>query len=65
MLITTWEAHKKYGFSTGYLRTLLGKKILKGREAPITSRRKVWLLEEDSLKKYLKKDRKRGRKPSK
>jgi len=65
MDITTWEAHKKYGFSTSYLRALLAKKALKGRQAPITSRRTVWLLDEESLKKFLKKDRKRGRKPLK
>ncbi len=65
MQITTWEAHKKYGFSTAHLRRLLAQGVLKGREAPITSRRKVWLLDEDSLKKYLKTERKRGRKSQK
>ena len=62
MLITTWEAHKKYGLSTAHLRRLMIQKVLKGRQAPITSRRKVWLLDEDSLEKYLKTDRKPGRK---
>jgi hypothetical protein len=65
MQITTWEAHKKYGLSTGYLRRLLAKGVLKGREAPITSRRKVWFLDENSLKKYLKTDRKPGPKSKK
>lgn len=64
MLITTWEAHKKYGLSTGYLRRLLARKVIKGRVAPITSRRKVWLLDERSLQKFLKTDRRPGRKSS-
>lgn len=65
MYITTWEAHKKYGLSTQHIRRLLAKKVLKGRPAPITSRSKIWLLDEGSLKKYLKTDRKPGRKPNK
>jgi len=65
MLITTYEASQKYKLSTGYLRTLLGKKVIKGRHAPFTSRRSVWLLDEISLKQFLKKERRPGPKPKK
>ena len=65
MLITTWEAHKKYKLSTGYLRSLLAAKKITGRKAPITSRRYVWLVDEPTLKKFLKTERKPGPKPSK
>lgn len=61
MNITTWEAYQKYGLSTSYLRRLLARGVIKGREAPITSQRKVWLVDESSLKKYLQKKRRPGR----
>lgn len=65
MPITTYEASKKYRLSMTHLRLLLGKGILRGRQAPLTDTRKIWLLDEASLKSYLKKDRKPGRKPKK
>ena len=65
MNITTYEASKKYNLSTGYLRYLLGKKAIKGRRATLRKKAYVWLIEESSLKGFLKKDRKPGPKKKK
>lgn len=63
MELTTFEASKKYKLSTGYLRLLLGRGEIKGRQAQMTSQRKIWLIDEKSIKNFLKKDRKPGRPP--
>ena len=63
MSLTTYEASKKYGLSTGYLRYLLGRKSIKGRQAKITSKGNIWLIEEPSLKAFLKTERRPGPKP--
>jgi len=60
MELSTYEASKKYNLSTGYLRLLLGKKSLKGRQIQTTAKTFVWLIDEASLKKFLKKDRRPG-----
>jgi len=60
MELSTYEASRKYNFSTGYLRLLLGKKSIKGRQVEITSKKSVWMIDEKSLQKFLKKERKPG-----
>mgnify|MGYP001952927814 CR=1 FL=1 len=65
MLLTTLEVAEKYGISIGYVRLLARTKKIKGREARISKSRSIWLVEEQSVKAYLKKDRKRGPKPKK
>ncbi|HBG62180.1 MAG TPA: DNA-binding protein [Candidatus Omnitrophica bacterium] len=65
MLLTTFEASEKHGVSMSHLRLLMRTGKIKGREANITSNRTVWLIEESSLIKYLKTDRKPGPKPQK
>jgi len=57
-VLTTVEASQQYGFSTGYLRYLMGRGKLKGRRSGV-----IWLIEEDSLKLFLKTERKPGPKP--
>jgi hypothetical protein len=59
MELTTYEASKKYGFSQGYLRLLLGKKALRARRIQITKRVAVWLIDERSLKNFLKRPRRK------
>jgi len=65
MGLSTWEASQKYKLSSSYLRKLLAKKALKGKEVPISAKRKIWLINEASLKKFLRTVRKPGPKPSK
>ena len=60
MQLTTLEASKKSGLSMSHLRLLLGEGKIKGRQAQLTSVRNIWLVDEKSLKSYLKKDRKPG-----
>ncbi len=60
MLISTFEASQKYKFTTRHLRHLLETEIVKGRQVRITSLKCIWLIEENSLKKYLEKERKPG-----
>lgn len=60
-ILTTLEASQKYGLSTRYLRVLLAEGRIKGRQAKISQRSLVWLIDESSLKKYLSKDRPVGR----
>ena len=60
MEITTFEASEKYGISKGYLRLLLGKGQIKGRQAGINAARAIWLIDEKSLKQFLKKERRPG-----
>lgn len=60
MEISTYEASMKFNLSTGYLRLLLGKKSIKGRQIQTTTKTFVWLINESSLKKFLKKDRRPG-----
>ena len=38
MEISTYEASKKYKFSTGYLRYLLSNKTIKGRQIQVTEK---------------------------
>lgn len=57
MELTTYEASQKYGLSQGYLRLLLGKKVLKARQIRITRKVAIWLINEDSLKKFLRRPR--------
>ncbi len=59
MELTTYEASQKYGLSQGYLRLLLGKKVLRARQIHITKRVAIWLIKEDSLKKFLKRPRRK------
>ncbi|MFA5166975.1 MAG: hypothetical protein WC530_00435 [Candidatus Omnitrophota bacterium] len=63
--LTTPEAANKYGLSTGYIRHLLINKVIKGRQAILSRKNTVWLIDEPSLKKYLAKDRTPGPKPRK
>ena len=65
MFITTYEASIKHGLSTSHLRRLLANGIIQGRQASITSKSLVWLVEEKSLRRYLKKDRTPGPKARK
>lgn len=65
MLLTTFETSQKYNVSTSHLRRLLASKTIKGRQAAITPKRVVWLVDELSIKSYLKKDRKPGPKKKK
>jgi len=65
MELTTYEASKKYGFTTRYLRHLLEVNAIKGRQAKMTTLKVIWLIEENSLKRYLKKERKPGPKRKK
>ena len=65
MLLTTYETSQKYNISTSHLRRLLAAETIKGRQAAITPKRIVWLVDERSLKSYLKKDRKPGPKAKK
>jgi len=64
-IITTYEASKKYGLSTSHLRLLLSRKTIQGRQAPISSTRNIWLIEEPSLRAYASQERKPGPKPTK
>lgn len=60
MEITTYEASKKYGLSQSYLRLLLGRKAFKARQIQTTKKFFIWLIDEDSLKTFLKTPRKPG-----
>jgi hypothetical protein len=59
MELTTYEASQKYGLSQGYLRLLLGKRILKARRIQITKRIAIWLIDQRSLKSFLKRPRRK------
>jgi len=65
MEFTTYEASEKSGLSTSHLRRLLAKKTIKGRLAKITSKSKVWLVNDKSLQKYIGSLRKPGPKKKK
>ena len=60
MELTAYEASKKYRISTGYIRSLAGKKTIKGRQAKIKKNIYIWLISEPSLQAYLKTERKPG-----
>lgn len=64
-LLTVYEAKEKHGISTGYLRVLLGKGSVKGELAKVTHKREIWLVDEASLKAFLKTPRTPGPKPAK
>jgi len=57
-VLTTVEASQRYGFSSGYLRNLMRRGLLKGRRSGV-----IWLVDETSLKQFLRTERKRGPKP--
>lgn len=57
-VLTTVEASQRYGLSSGYLRYLMGRGLLKGRRSGV-----IWLIDEASLKRFLKTERKPGPKP--
>ena len=59
-LMTTYEASRKHGLSTAHLRRLMDKGVIKGRNAKLTPKRAIWLIDETSLKKYLSKERRPG-----
>lgn len=63
--LTTYEAFEKYNMSSSHLRRLMAKGVIKGREAKLTPKRYIWLIDESSLKKYLSSERKVGRPKSK
>jgi len=65
MELTTYEASRKYDLSTRYIRYLLAKKSVKGRQAKISSKNLVWLVDESSLKSFLATERKPGPKTKK
>jgi len=52
--ITTYQASKKYGFSTAHLRRLMESKTLEGYLAPTSVSRGVWMIKESSLTAYIK-----------
>jgi len=60
-LITTYEASSKYCLTGSYFRRLMREGKLKGREADVTASRTMWLIDEDSIKKYLANAPKPGR----
>lgn len=64
-LLTVYEAKKESGLSTGYLRLLLGRGVLKGSQAEVTVGRKIWLITRASLKSFLATKRKPGPKSKK
>lgn len=64
-ILTTLEASNKYKVGTRHLRYLLTHELIQGRQAVISSRNKIWLIDETSLKEYLSRKRKRGPKPKK
>jgi len=59
--LTTLEAANKYKLSTRYLRVLLAAGRISGRLAVVSKRTTLWLIEEPSLRKFLKTNRKVGR----
>ena len=61
--LTTYEASRKFKLSMGYLRLLIGKGILKAESVKVTSKRVIWLIDEASLKAFLKTPRTPGPKP--
>lgn len=64
-IITAYEASQKHGFSMGYIRRLMREGVINGRQAQMNPKGYFWLIEETSLKHYLSKKRKPGRKPKK
>ncbi len=54
-VLTTLEASNRYKIGTRHLRYLLSHRLIKGRQAPISEKTSVWLIDERSLKKYLSK----------
>lgn len=60
-VLTTLEASQKYALSTRYLRVLLASGRINGRQAQISKKSSIWLIEEKSLESFLKTERKVGR----
>ncbi len=58
-VLTTVEASQRHGLSSGYLRYLMRRGVLRGRRSGV-----VWLIDEASLKRFLRTERKRGPKPA-
>ena len=59
--LSTYEAAKKYGLSASYLRLLADKGVLKAEAVKVTRKRIIWLIQESSLKAFLRTERKLGR----
>ena len=53
-LLTTYEAAKKLGCTTGYMRRLMNEGRIKGRLAEISSTRQMYLVDAASLRAYMK-----------
>ena len=64
VLLTTYEASKKYDISTRHLRHLLEVKgALKGERAKISESKEIWLIKDSSIRAYLRNRPKPGPKP--
>jgi hypothetical protein len=64
MLLTAYEVSQKYGLSIQHVRLLMRKKVLSGRGAQLNKTRIVWLIDEDSVKRYKATKPRPGRKPA-
>ena len=60
--LSTYEASKVYSYSTAHLRRLLEYDVLQGCRIPISDSRIVWMLREDSLRKYIAINQRKGKK---
>ena len=63
--LSTYEAGRKFDLSQSYLRHLISKGTLKAESIKVTDKRIIWLINEPSLKAFLKTPRTPGPKPSK
>ena len=53
-ILTTYEAAKKLGCTTGYMRRLMNEGRIKGRRAQISGSREMYLIDALSLRAYMK-----------
>ena len=63
--LSTYEAGRKFDLSQSYFRHLIAKGTLKAEAVKVSGKRIIWLIDEASLKAFLKTPRKRGPKPKK
>ena len=63
--LSTYEAGRKFDLSPSYLRHLINKGTLKAESVKVTDKRIIWLIDEASLKAFLKLPRTPGPKPKK
>ena len=63
--LSTYEAGRKYNLSQSYLRHLIAKDTLKAEGVRVSRERIIWLIDEASLKAFLKTPRTPGPKPNK